>query len=273
MKRGGTKANRILSLAMRAKEDDSSFAELCEMMRYMFVHAWRRMPYHEYIREEEVYHFGCLGIFEAVGRFDPDKSENFINYSYQWIKNVMRSEIHIRSMVINVPGTTRGKHSRVMRKIAEMERKLSRRPTVEEISRETGYSVKVVRNMMRAPGIKSITSMDEKIGDSDTTVGDFVDGIIMSLDDHDGTDKKEAMRRIISIMREHIKERNMDMVEKYFGISGTHEDGGRWTLEKIAEVHGISRQAVDTSIDRTLEKAKYIILKELDGERDALDIF
>lgn len=126
---------------------------------------WRDNPSLGY---QDVKQQGVIGLMRAVAKFDP-KRARFTTYATIWIKHFIKRMVQKDNRTIRV-SIHQGQKIGLVKKIAErLEKELGRRPTLEEISAETGIAVpRLVRLFTDA---KIIQSMDSPVG-SDPKTGE-----------------------------------------------------------------------------------------------------
>ncbi|WP_207751325.1 sigma-70 family RNA polymerase sigma factor [Anaeromonas frigoriresistens] len=104
--------------------------------------------------------FGALGLIDAIDKFDPYRGAKFETYA----------QLRIRGTIIDnlrkldwVPRALRAKSKLIERTIYNLENKLHRDVTSEEISKELNIPVKEVEVILKEINSFNITSLDEII--------------------------------------------------------------------------------------------------------------
>src|SRR6187401_2108131 len=90
-----------------------------------------------HVEEGDLVSYGLLGLIGATERFDPDRDIKFETYAIARIKGSIIDEL--RSMDW-VPRAVRARARDIERAIADLERKLHRAPTDDEISAKLGIT-------------------------------------------------------------------------------------------------------------------------------------
>ena len=117
---------------------------------------------------------GNDGLFRALEDYDPDQAR-FTTYAKPWIYQRIRREIHDNSNTIRVPVHVQEKMSKYNKKKKELEGKLGREPSVEEIKKQTGLSYGKINEYEN--NISKTISLHTKILTSDrdsSELGDFI---------------------------------------------------------------------------------------------------
>ena len=89
------------------------------------------LPAH--VDEGDLVSYGLLGLIGAIERFDPDREIKFETYAIARIKGAIIDELRALDWV---PRSVRARARDIERAIAELEKKLHRAPTDEEIAEQ-----------------------------------------------------------------------------------------------------------------------------------------
>ncbi len=84
---------------------------------------------------DDLFQVGCIGLIKAISNFDPDKQVRFSTYGVPMIAGEVRRYLRDNS-VIRVSRSIRDVAYRVLQCKEEMQLRLGREPTLEEISKE-----------------------------------------------------------------------------------------------------------------------------------------
>ena len=93
------------------------------------------LPAH--VDEGDLVSYGLLGLIGAIERFDPDREIKFETYAMSRIKGAIIDELRALDWV---PRSVRTRARDIERAIGELERKLHRAPTDEEIAEKLGIT-------------------------------------------------------------------------------------------------------------------------------------
>ena len=186
--------------------------------------------------ENDLVSYGLLGLIGAIERFYPDRQIKFETYAIARIKGAIIDELRALDWV---PRSVRSRARDIERAIGELERKLHRAPTDEEISEKLGISTDELDESLSEIGRSSIAALDE-LWTISSTGGDQV-ALIDTIEDTQGpepqtelaqTELKEALGEAIA----RLPEREKLVVTLYY-----YEE---LTLREIGEVLGVTESRV-----------------------------
>ena len=204
------------------------------LVKYVAGRLGAGLPAH--VDEGDLVSYGLLGLIGAIERFDPDRDIKFETYAITRIKGSIIDEL--RSMDW-VPRSVRTRARDIERAIAELEAKLMRAPTDEEISQRLGVTEEEFQDSLLAISRSSIAALDELWSVSSGS-GDAV-ALIDTIEDTSGpqpshaldqTELREALGEAIA----RLPEREKLVITLYY-----YEE---LTLREIGEVLGVTESRV-----------------------------
>ena len=120
----------------------------------------RSLPLNDLINE------GNLGLIKAAKKFDETKGFKFISYAVWWIRQSIMQALAEQSRIVRLPMNKSGAINQIRRAYAELEQKLEREPTEEEIAKNLEMKPSEVRSTLGAE-VKQM-SMDAPFGEDDS---------------------------------------------------------------------------------------------------------
>src|SRR5215211_816632 len=126
------------------------------LVKYVAGRLGSGLPTH--VDENDLVSYGLLGLIGAIERFVPDRDIKFETYAIARIKGSIIDELRAMDWV---PRSVRSRARDIERAIAELERKLHRAPTDEEIAGKLGITTDELDSSLSEIGRSSIAALDE----------------------------------------------------------------------------------------------------------------
>jgi RNA polymerase sigma factor for flagellar operon FliA len=206
------------------------------LVKYVAGRLGSGLPAH--VDENDLVSYGLLGLIGAIERFDPGRDIKFETYAIARIKGSIIDELRAMDWV---PRSVRSRARDIERAIGELERKLMRAPTDEEIAEKLGVTVDDLNESLSEIGRSSIAALDELWTISSGGGGGDQVALIDTIEDTQGpepqselaqTELKEALGEAIA----RLPEREKLVVTLYY-----YEE---LTLREIGEVLGVTESRV-----------------------------
>jgi len=180
---------------------------------------------------------GNVGLMMAVDRFEPERGHRFATYAFWWIRQAITRALTDSFHLVKFSAYTRERVRRIQKVSRELETRLGRRPTHEEIASEMNLPVRKIRDLMvasQAPRPLENTNEDR----SETgLLGLVADKRIP--DPLEGTLERERHEQV-RLALDCLSPRENQVIRLRFGIGF---DTG-YTLREIGQMLRISRERV-----------------------------
>ena len=204
------------------------------LVKYVAGRLGSGLPAH--VDEGDLVSYGLLGLIGAIERFDPDRDIKFETYAISRIKGSIIDELRAMDWV---PRSVRARARDIERAIAELEAKLGRAPTDEEIAGKVGVSTDELADSLTDISRSSIAALDE-LWTISSSGGDQI-ALIDTIEDTQGPEPQSAlaqteMREAIGEAIARLPEREKLVVTLYY-----YEE---LTLREIGEVLGVTESRV-----------------------------
>jgi RNA polymerase sigma factor FliA len=191
------------------------------------------LPAH--VDEGDLVSYGLLGLIGAIERFDPEREIKFETYAISRIKGAIIDELRALDWV---PRSVRTRARDIERAIGELERRLHRAPTDEEICDKLGITGGELEDSLTEISRSSIAALDELW--TATAGGDQV-ALIDTIEDTSGPDPQSALaqtelKEALGEAIARLPEREKLVVTLYY-----YEE---LTLREIGEVLGVTESRV-----------------------------
>jgi RNA polymerase sigma factor for flagellar operon FliA len=203
------------------------------LVKYVAGRLGSGLPAH--VDDDDLVSYGLLGLIGAIERYDPDRDVKFETYAIARIKGAIIDELRAMDWV---PRSVRSRAREIERAIGELEARLGRAPTDEEISAKIGITEEELNDSLSEISRTSIAALDELWTVS--AGGDQI-ALIDTIEDTAGpsptsalaeTEMKEAIADAIA----RLPEREKLVVTLYY-----YEE---LTLREIGEVLGVTESRV-----------------------------
>jgi RNA polymerase sigma factor FliA len=220
------------------------------LVKYVAGRLGSGLPAH--VDEGDLVSYGLLGLINAIERFDPTRDIKFETYAISRIKGAIIDELRALDWV---PRSVRSRARDIERAIAELEAKIGRAPTDEEIAGKVGITVEELEDSLTEISRSSIAALDELW----TVSGDGGDQVSLldTIEDTDGPNPQDALaqtelREALGEAIARLPEREKLVVTLYY-----YEE---LTLREIGEVLGVTESRVSQLHTKAILRLKARLL-------------
>lgn len=199
---------------------------------------------------EDLIQEGNLGLIKAAQRFDETRGFKFISFAVWWIRQSILKAVSEYSRTVRIPANVNVDLMRLKKTAGRLEQRLHRRPMVEELAQELGWTEPKVEGMfaMSNPCVLLDEPLNED-ADADSLLDVFV------ADEYESADlsvERDSEQDFIIDRLDLLKERESKVLKMLYGIGEDRE----FSLDEIATELGISRDSVRDCRDRALKKLR-----------------
>jgi RNA polymerase primary sigma factor len=204
----------------------------------------RGVPFLDLIQE------GNLGLMKAVEKYEYQRGFRFSTYATWWIRQTITRSIADQGRTIRVPVHMVDRIRQLYKLTHEMEQKLGRNPTAEELGDQIGVSSNKVDWMLQVSWLP--LSLESPINDEDDSeLGMFVE------DEITPTPMQSAYT---NLLREKIEEvlatlppREARILRLRFGL----DNGRTYTLEEVGKKFGLTRERIRQIEGKALSRLRH----------------
>ena len=206
---------------------------------------------------------GNVGLMHAVKEFNPYKGVKLITYAVWWIRGYIQDYLMKQYSMVKI-GTTAQQRKlfyQLQRQKEELDR-LGPSTVIKQLSGKFDIDEDQVTQVAQRV-IGRDVSLNQPLDDSDrTTLQDLQTSPTEELADDQLVNLEliELLNRNIEAIKPQLNKREVEILEKRL------LNPEPATLQEIADVHGVSREAVRQMENRVLKKIKAALFEDLDDE-------
>jgi RNA polymerase primary sigma factor len=191
---------------------------------------------------------GNLGLIRAVEKFDYRMGFKLSTYATWWIRQSVTRALADQGRTIRLPVHVAEQVRRVMRARRVLSQKLNREPTLEEISTESGFPEKRIRELLAL--VEDPVSLETPVGDGESLYGDLIEDENVERPEAATSDRLRSAELEQALTR--LKPRMRLVVERRCGLHGKAPR----TLEEVGRELGITRERVRQLESRALRELR-----------------
>jgi RNA polymerase primary sigma factor len=193
---------------------------------------------------------GNLGLMKAVEKYDVHRGFRFSTYATWWIRQTITRSIADQARTIRVPVHMTDRIRRMYKATHELEQRLGRVPTPEELAGELGLDAQKLQWIMQVSWLP--LSLESPVGDDEESeLGMFIE------DELSPTPMQSVYQ---SMLREKIDEvlgtltpREARVLRLRFGL----DTGTPYTLEEVGEKFGLTRERIRQIEGKALRRLRH----------------
>lgn len=114
----------------------------------------------QYVEMDDLVSYGIFGLIDAIDKFEYDKGNKFETYASLRIRGAIIDSIRKLDWV---PRSVRNKNKQVEQVYAELEQKLGRQPTDDELAKELDISKEELDDVLKKSNITALVSLDAEV--------------------------------------------------------------------------------------------------------------
>lgn len=238
--------------AMRLKAAKNEFVKanlrLVVSIARRFNHG--RLPLADLIQE------GNIGLMKAVERYDYHRGFRFSTYASWWIRHAISRALADKGRAVRLPVHMIDAYHRIAKSQRELQSKLERPPTTQEIAAATGIEAEKLEKMKTFLS-ETPVSLDRPISDEDgrrliDVLVDPNEGPAVPEQMASSETQTEMLRLLASL-----KPIEADILRKRFGLVNDKER----TLKEIGDEYRLSRERVRQLQEQALGKMRRAMSK------------
>ncbi len=247
---GGATGNRRIELECQVSDGQLAREHLIKANTRLVVSIAKRyigrgVPFLDLIQE------GNLGLMKAVEKYEYQRGFRFSTYATWWIRQTITRAIADQGRTIRVPVHMVDRIRQLYRTTHEMEQRLGRIPTTDELAEEIGVNTNKVEWMMRVSWLP--LSLESPINDDeeDSELGMFIE---------DQMTPTPIQSTYANLLREKVQQvldtlppREARILRLRFGL----ENGRAYTLEEVGQKFGLTRERIRQIESKALRRLRH----------------
>jgi RNA polymerase primary sigma factor len=205
----------------------------------------RGVPFLDLIQE------GNLGLMKAVEKYEYQRGFRFSTYATWWIRQTITRAIADQGRTIRVPVHMVDRIRQLYRATHEMEQRLGRVPTTDELAEEIGVNTNKVEWMMRVSWLP--LSLESPINDDeeDSELGMFIEDQVTPTPIQ--STYANLLREKVQQVLDTLPPREARILRLRFGL----ENGRAYTLEEVGQKFGLTRERIRQIESKALRRLRH----------------
>jgi len=245
--------NEEIELTRRIKNGDELALQYLIRTNLRFVVSVAKKYQNRGLSMGDLINEGNLGLIKAASRFDDTKGFKFISFAVWWIRQSIMQAIAEQTRIVRLPMNLINSITKLNRTAAELEQRLERYPTLEEISEELEVATdKIAEYFEDAKKCRSLDAVvNEEIGST------LMDGIAV----HDRGNEYLSggffdVHELLALMKV-LSGRERQVLFYYYGLSGQKP----LSLDEIAGIYQLSTERIRQIKDKGIRKLRIKLSK------------
>ena len=245
-------AQEEVELARKIKDGDKAALEKLTKANLRFVVSVAKQYQNQGLTLPDLINEGNLGLIKAAQRFDETRGFKFISYAVWWIRQSILQALAEQARIVRLPLNKIGTINKINRSFSELEQRLERPPSAEEMAEFLDCSVEDVRNSIGNTGRH--VSMDAPLVQGDDSSSSMYD--VLPNDSLPGPEKNlviESLRKDIERSLSTLTMREGEVLRLYFGLN----EIAPLTLEEIGVQFELTRERVRQIKEKAIRRLKH----------------
>lgn len=225
------------------------------LIRYIVNRIAVRLPSH--IDLDDLHNTGVIGLMDAIEKYDPDKNCKFKTYAEFRIKGAILDQLRSLDWV---PRSVRQKGRRLERAYGEVEQRLGRSATEDEVADSLGLQLDKLQELVNQVRGISLVNLEEirgggQEGDRNGNYADIVEDV--NAENPYSTLKLQEMKQIVADTIATLPEKERLVISLYYYEDLNMKEIGNIlgiTESRVCQIHTKSVLRLRSKLKNTLER-------------------
>jgi RNA polymerase sigma factor FliA len=226
------------------------------LIRYIVNRIAVRLPSH--IDLDDLHNTGVIGLMDAIEKYDPEKNCKFKTYAEFRIKGAILDQLRSLDWV---PRSVRQKGRRLERAYGEVEQRLGRSATEDEVADSLGLQLDKLQELVNQVRGISLVNLEEirgggQEGDRNGSYADVVEDV--NAENPYSTLKLQEMKQIVADTIATLPEKERLVISLYYYEDLNMKEIGNIlgiTESRVCQIHTKSVLRLRSKLKNTLERS------------------
>jgi RNA polymerase primary sigma factor len=238
-----------VELAKRIREGDAVALAKLTRANLRFVVSVAKQYQNRGLALNDLINEGNVGLIQAAVRFDETRGFKFISYAVWWIRQAIISALASQARIVRLPLNRVSSLIKLLRVQAELEQRLQREPSNDELAETLNVPVDTVDDTLTISQ-KSVSADAPVLNTDDLSLIDTLSDATSSAPD--ASLMEAALRDQIRLALSVLTAREGEVLTLFYGLN----DQQALTLSEIGERFSITRERVRQIKDHATQRLK-----------------
>lgn len=245
-------ADQEVELAKLIRNGDQRALDRLTKANLRFVISVAKQYQNQGLTLPDLINEGNVGLIKAAKRFDETRGFKFISYAVWWIRQSILQALAEQARIVRLPLNKIGTINKLNKAFSELEQKLERPPSAEELAEELEISADEVRQSLANTGRH--VSMDAPLSEGDESSSSMYDVLPNTYMNSPEIELvQDSLRKDIERSLSTLTVRESEVIRLYYGLNGKHP----LTLEEIGEQFDLTRERVRQIKEKAIRRLKH----------------
>lgn len=245
-------AEEEVELARRIRMGDQRALDRLTKANLRFVVSVAKQYQNQGLTLPDLINEGNVGLIKAAQRFDETRGFKFISYAVWWIRQSILQALAEQARIVRLPLNKIGSISKINRAYSELEQRLERPPSADELAHELEMPVADIKQALASSGRH--VSMDAPLVEGDESSSSMYDVLENdTLPSPELSLLNDSLRKEINRSLETLTQREAEVLKYYFGLDGKPAI----SLDEIGQRFELTRERVRQIKEKAIRRLKH----------------